>query len=169
MTRLLPSKVRLNYSGPTIENILFNLKILYIMRDLFLIIHFIGLAMGLGTSLAFMFLGMASAGMEKNEAVKFTMKTFYLSKMGNIGLTLLVISGVFLMTPYWENIGDNPLLILKLILVLVLGALIGIISATSRKVTETDSERHLNKIKILGGLSLLTALTIVVLAVLVFH
>ena len=57
------------------------------MRDIMLIIHFIGLAMGLGTSLAFMFLGIASSKMEKKDAEQFTLKTLVLSRMGHIGLT----------------------------------------------------------------------------------
>lgn len=37
------------------------------MREAMLIVHFLGLAMGLGTSFAFMFLGMVSDKMEKEE------------------------------------------------------------------------------------------------------
>jgi len=139
------------------------------MRDALLIIHFIGLAMGLGTSFAFMFLGIASSKMEENEARKFTLNTFALSRMGHIGLTLLVLSGIFLMTPYWQSLTAMPLLMAKLILVVVLGALIGILSSTAKKAKEGDTGIHLKKIKTLGRLSLLTALIIVVLAVYGFH
>ncbi|GJM31441.1 MAG: hypothetical protein DHS20C18_04420 [Saprospiraceae bacterium] len=139
------------------------------MRDIMLIIHFVGLAMGLGTSLAFMFLGIASAKMPKEEGMKFTLNAFALSKMGHIGLTLLVISGLFLMTPFWQALTTSPLLITKLVLVIVLGALIGIITATSKKAIAGDAATHLKKIEPLGKLSLLTAIAIVVLAVYIFH
>lgn len=98
-----------------------------------LIIHFIGLAMGIGTSFAFMFLGITSSKIENKERIKFSLNTFALSKMGHIGLTLLIISGVYLIIPYWGNLTENPLLILKLILVLILDALIGIIPSTAKK------------------------------------
>lgn len=139
------------------------------MRDIMLIIHFIGLAMGLGTSFGFMFLGIASSKMEENEARKFTLNTFALSRMGHIGLTLLVLSGIFLMTPYWQSLTTSPLLIAKLVLVLVLGALIGMLSSTAKKAKEGDTDIHLKKMETFGKFSLLTALVIVVLAVYNFH
>ena len=139
------------------------------MRDAMLIVHFIGLAMGLGTSFGFMFLGIAGAKLEPAERVKFSINSFALSKMGHIGLLLLIVSGGYLMTPYWSILPSSPLLIAKLSLVLVLSALIGIISAKARKAKQGDAEMHLAKIRPLGMLSLLTALTIVILAVSIFH
>jgi len=40
--------------------------------------------------------------------------------MGHIGITMLIISGLYLMTPFWKTLNARPLLITKLILVLVL-------------------------------------------------
>ncbi|HMQ60916.1 MAG TPA: hypothetical protein PKE06_09620 [Flavilitoribacter sp.] len=139
------------------------------MREVMLTVHFTGLAMGLGTSLGFMFLGIAASKMGKEEGLKFTLNSFALSRMGQIGLVLLVLSGGYLMTPYWKNLGNMPLMIAKLTLVLVLGALIGIISAAGRKARQGDAETHLKKVPTLGRFSLLTALAIVVLAVLIFR
>ncbi|MFC2100851.1 hypothetical protein ACFLRZ_03375 [Bacteroidota bacterium] len=139
------------------------------MRDVILVVHLIGLTMGIGTSFAFMFLGISSSKMEKNEANKFTLNTFALSKMGHIGLTLLVISGIFLMAPYWKILPNSPLLIAKLVLVVLLAALIGMISAAAKKAKKSNMETHFKKIQTLGKVSLLTGLTIVVLAVFYFH
>ena len=91
-----------------------------------------------------------------------------LNKMGHIGLTLLILSGLGLMTPYWSQLTARPLLIVKLVLVLVLAALIGIISAAPRKAQQGNPEA-LKKVPVLGRISLLTAITIVVLAVLIFQ
>ena len=104
------------------------------MRDTMLIIHFIGIAMFIGTGFAFMFLEIAnSKTKEKEEALRFTFKTFALSKMGHIGLALLLLSGFYLMNPYWQNLTYIPLLLAKLILVAVLAVIIGIISSLARK------------------------------------
>lgn len=138
------------------------------MREPMLILHFIGLAMGIGTSFAFMFLGMASAKMEAKEGQKFMLNAFVLRRMGYIGLTLLILSGGYLMTPHWSSLGEMPLLTTKLILVLVLGALIGIIGSNVNKAKTGDAEVYLKKTKLLGQLALLTGLVIVILAVLVF-
>ena len=139
------------------------------MYEFMLILHFIGLAMGLGTSLAFMFLGIAGSKMEKEEGVKFALNSFALSKMGHIGLSLLVISGIYLIIPHAAGLGSNPLLMVKLALVLLLAALIGIISSNAKKARQSEPEKYLKKIEPLGKLSLLTGLIIVILAVLIFH
>jgi uncharacterized membrane protein len=139
------------------------------MRDVMLIVHFIGLAMGVGTSFAFMFLGIASAKMEKSEAMKFRLNSLALSRMGHLGLALLIISGGYLMTPYWSVLSTMTLLIFKLVLVLILILLVSIITINANKAKKGDAEKHLKKIQPLGRISLLVGLTIIVLAVYVFH
>jgi len=139
------------------------------MREVMLIVHFIGLAMGVGTSFAFLFLGIASSKMELEEGLKFRLNTFGLTKMGNIGIVLLIISGGYLMTPHWKTLSDNPLLMAKLVLVLVLAAFVGIIGSKAKKALKGDTEANLKKIKPLGTLALLTGISIIILAVYVFH
>lgn len=139
------------------------------MRDVMLFFHFLGLAMGIGTSFAFMFLGMASAKMDAAESQKFRLNSFAISRMGHIGLTLLVISGGYLMTPYWKSLSTAPLLITKLVLVVALGALIGIISSKAKKAKSGDTEMHLKSIENLGKITLLIGLAILILAVSIFH
>lgn len=138
------------------------------MQQVMLILHFIGLAMGIGTSFAFMFLGIASSKMEKNEGLSFTLNSFALSRMGHIGLLLLIVSGIYLILPHLPNLGNQPLLIAKLALVLLLILIIGRISVLSRKARHADPEIHLKKITALGRVSMLTGLIIIVLAVVIF-
>ena len=134
-----------------------------------LIFHLLGLTMGVGTSIAFMFLGIAGARLEGQERMKFTLNTLALSRMGHIGLTVLVITGLYLMTPYWKTLADRPLLIAKLTLVLVLLVTISIIGVYSRKARKGEPESNLKKIALLGRISLLCGLAIITLAVLVFR
>ncbi len=138
------------------------------MRDAMLIVHFIGLAMGLGTSLGFLFLGTAASKMQKEEGQSFMMKSSSLSKMGQTGLVVLVLSGGYLMTPHWKSLGTMPLMIGKLVLVLALGALLGIMSAKMKKVKKGDV-LQMKSLPILSRIALLVSLTIVILAVLNFH
>ncbi len=139
------------------------------MKDVMLIVHFLGLAMGVGTAFGFMFLGMAAGKLERNEALKFMINALAMGRMGHIGLVLLLISGGYLMTPYWKNLGSMPLLITKLILFLVLAALIGVISSLGKKAKRGEAGKHLQKSAMLGRIGLLVGVTIVILAVLVFH
>jgi uncharacterized membrane protein len=139
------------------------------MREIMLIIHFIGLAMGLGTSFGFMFLGIAASKMEKEEARKFGLNTFALSKMGQIGLVLLIVSGLYLMTPYWVALTAMPLLIIKLVMVTILTVLIILLATNMKKAKNGDLNAHQKTIPALGRIALITVLIIVILAVLVFH
>ena len=134
-----------------------------------LIVHFLGLAMGMGTSIGFMFMGIAASKMPKEEGLKFTLQSFSLSKMGTIGIILLVLSGGYLMTPYWASLSERPLLIVKLILVVLLIIFIIIINIMAGKAKAGDAENQLKKIRGMGQISLLIGITIVVLAVLNFQ
>lgn len=73
------------------------------------------------------------------------------------------------MTPYWSVLGSMPLLIAKLSLVLLLVVLISINSSLVRKAKKGDAAVHLAKLASLGRVSLITGITIVLLAVLVFR
>jgi uncharacterized membrane protein len=139
------------------------------MREAMLILHFIGLSMGLGTSFAHAFLGIAAAKMSPEEVVKFRVHTLVLGNMGNVGIGLLVISGLYLITPFWSVLTTMPLLMTKLALVIILIALIIAINVLVKKARSGDAQVQLQKMATLGRMTLVVALTIVVLAVFVFH
>jgi hypothetical protein len=138
------------------------------MREAMLITHFIGLAMGLGTSFANLFLGLASAKLPPEEAGKFRIHAMALTRMGHIGITLLILSGFYLITPYWSLLSEMPLLIVKLVLVAFLVILISIVTRFAVQVKKGNMS-NAGKIHALGKLILVTALTVVIIAVSVFH
>jgi len=139
------------------------------MRELMLILHFIGLTLGLGTSFAHAFLGIATSKMSADEATKFRLHSLVLSKMGHIGIVLLIFSGLYLITPYWKILPSSPLLILKLSLVIILVLLIILINLSSGKAKKADAVGQLKKMEQLGKMTLLIGLVIVILAVYIFH
>ena len=134
-----------------------------------LILHFIGLAMGIGTSFAYAFLGKAMSKLGNDEAKEFRHRIKGISQMGHVGLLLLLISGIYLIIPYWYSLAALPLLITKLVLVVVLMILILLIDIGARKAFDCNDERIHHRLGIIGKLSLLTGVTIVILAVNVFH
>lgn len=139
------------------------------MRDIMLILHFIGLGMGLGTGFAHAFLGSAAAKMNPTDGTKFKLNTLVLSTMGHIGIGLLLISGFYLITPYWKNLTDYPFLIGKLILVAALITLITLINIAAKKAKNGDAEAQLKKIEMMGKLTLPIAILIVIFAAVTFH
>jgi uncharacterized membrane protein len=139
------------------------------MRDVMLILHFIGLAMGLGTGFAHLFLGILAAKMSPDEARKFRMHSLVLGNMGNIGITLLVVSGLYLITPYWKMLPESPLLIAKLTLVGILISILVMINLATARARRGNEEVQLKKMERLGKITLPLAIAIVVIAVTVFH
>ncbi|NQY08609.1 MAG: hypothetical protein HRT71_03735 [Flavobacteriales bacterium] len=139
------------------------------VHDIVLIIHFIGLVMGIGTGFGFLFLGLAKAKMEEKEGIDFQIKSLALGGMGRIGLVLLILSGGYLMSPYWKSITTEPLLMAKMALVVLMIGLIGMIEATSKKAKQPGGESHLAKLETFGKITLPTGVAIIVCAVLFFH
>src|SRR6185369_1545751 len=139
------------------------------MRDLFLLIHFIGLAMAVGTGFANLFLAAAAAKLEPAERGSFMVKTSVLVRMGHTGLGLLILSGLCLMTPYWGVLSEMPTLITKLALVVVQIILVTVISILVSKAKKENNLASLLKLKPFGMIIFLTGITIVILAVLTFH
>lgn len=139
------------------------------MREVMLAFHFVGLAMGLGTGFAHAFLGAATAKMSAEDSLKFRMNSLILSRMGHVGIALLLISGFYLITPYLDSLSSRPLLIVKLSLVAILIILIALMGAASRRAKNGNAEAELKKMKQMGKFTLLIGVAIVVLAVRVFQ
>jgi len=149
------------------------------MYDFVLALHFVGLALGLGTGFAMLVLGRAAAGLDPPERGKFMMRASVLSKNGAIGLLLLVTTGPWLLFGKWPGMGfirTGPRTFhVKLVLVVISLVLFGVIQVTAKKARVAAAagspEAGLLMAKI-GKLStgmLLLVLTIVVMATLSFH
>lgn len=139
------------------------------MRDIMLIVHFIGLALGLGAGFAHLFLGLATKGMDAEQTAQFRIKTLPINIMSKIGLVLLILSGGYLMTPYWSNLAAMPLLHVKFTLVGLILILLIPMSIFAKKAKKNNDASQLKKIKVLGRIILALTITCVILAVKQFH
>lgn len=139
------------------------------MREVMLIIHFIGLTMALGAGFANLFLNSVASKLEPAERGSFMSKITILGRMGQIGLGLLLLSGLYLTTPYWKVLSEMPLFIAKLSLVALLLISVSRILFLLRKAKKQNNPGLLKNIKPLSMLNFFVGITIVVLAVLVFH
>lgn len=139
------------------------------MKDILLILHFIGLAMAMGTSFANLFLGPPLARLPKEEAIRILLHNSILVRMGQIGLVLLIVSGILLLIPLWETLSHCALFLTKMGLVVILTILVILIGGHVKKAKMADPEIHLPKVPPLGKLAFIIGIAIVVLAVLVFH
>lgn len=139
------------------------------MRDAMLFTHFLGLILGMGSGFASLFLGAANKKIPKEEAPKFMLKLRALGYMGLTGIILLIISGLYLATPYWSVITSMPLFIAKLSLVTVLLVLVLLIDRQWRKAIKNGGGADLQVIPKLGRLAFPVGILILLFAVLQFH
>lgn len=146
------------------------------MRDSLLILHFLGLALGVGTGFAMMRLGMSAKTLTPEERSSFMSRVLVLSKNGSWGLLILIATGV----PLWILGGGMSLFRsagwpfhTKLLLVVVLIALTGVLQATIARLRRAQGSpaaaalaARLPKVgSAMTGVSVL----IVITAVLAFH
>jgi uncharacterized membrane protein len=139
------------------------------MRDLMLIFHLLGVVMAVGNYFAQFFLGIAASKMTIAESDSFLTKALYLNYMGKLGLTLLILSGGYLMTPYWGLVMIHPALFAKLVFVGIIIVLIVISSIITKKVKKEGGEKNLARLRNINFLSVLISVIIMILAVSVFH
>lgn len=136
------------------------------MRILMLILHFIGLAMALGAGFSNLFLGSVANKLEPAERGGFMSKVAILGRMGQIGLALLILSGLFLTTPYWKVMSEMPFFIAKVSLVALLLLSVGRVLFLLSKAKTNPAV--FSKIRPLGMLNFFIGICIVILAVLAF-
>ncbi len=141
------------------------------MYELFLILHFLGLALGVGTSFAFMTLGLATKDLNAEERTRFMLRASLLSKNGSIGLTLLIVSGIGFLV--MRGVGDvmrwgGGAFHAKLLLVAILAGLIGYMQVLLKRAKQAGGGPAMAKIPKASRLALLLSVAIVVLAVIAF-
>ncbi len=134
-----------------------------------LFVHFVGLAMGLGTSFAMMFLARAALKLDPAKRGEFMMTSMAVTRMGHIGLGLLILSGGYLMTPWWGSLGEMPYMVVKLVLVVVMAGLIGWNTMLGKRMLVGDPLVNQRRMKLIGSGIMLCALAIVALAIATFH
>lgn len=146
------------------------------LKDLLLITHFIGLALGLGTGFSMMRLGASTKDLDPAERGKFMGRVLVLSKNGSIGLALLILSGLALfftgggMTLF--RVAGWPFHT-KITLVLILIGAFGVMQMNIAKLRKAapgpEAQAIAGKLPKLGAVTTSLSLLIVVMAVLSFH
>jgi len=143
------------------------------MYDLLLMIHFIGLAMGVGTSFAMMTLGRVAQSLEPAERATFFGRVGGLAKNGSIGLALLIASGIGMLfdrgVSVMFKIGGGAFHA-KLALVVILSGCLGYSQVLRKRMREgKDPARAAATLPKLGQFMLLLGVSIVISAVAAFH
>ena len=142
------------------------------MQDTLLILHFIGLALGVGTSFAMARLGKATAALppaERGQVMKYAMS---LSKNGSLGLTLLIVSGLLmLLTRGVSSVfaAAGVAFHIKLTLVLILAGFFGYSQVLIKRIREKQDAAAAATMTKVGPVMLVLGVGIIISAVLAFH
>ena len=142
------------------------------MYTTLLVLHFVGLALGVGTSFAFLTLGLAVRSLPPAERAAFMLRAFALSKNGSIGLLLLLVSGVAMLAV--RGVGPTfalagPLFHLKLTLVAVMLGPFGYLQVLMKRAKQQGGGPLMARIPKVGQVMLLLGLAVIVTATLAFH
>ena len=141
------------------------------MLDLWLILHFIGLALGVGAGLAMFRLRGAVADMPPAERGAFMMRASVLSKNSSIGLLLLIVSGIGLLMSHGVTavmVAGGPMFHTKLTLVAILIGLFGYSQVLMKKARSGDAAAA-TRLPMISTLLMLLSVSIIITAVLAFH
>lgn len=142
------------------------------LYDVMLFLHFIGLALGVGTSFAMLTLGLATRDLSGEERGKFMLRAIALGKNGSVGLSMLLVSGIGIMlhrgvaaTFTW----GGPAFHAKLTLVVLLLGCLGYSQVLIRRVKRAGGGPALATLPKVGRVMLLLGVGTVACAVLAFH
>jgi uncharacterized membrane protein len=142
------------------------------LYDCLLILHFLGLAIGVGTGFANMRLAIATKDFSPEDRVKFFLTASALSKNGSIGLGLLLLTGIGMTSmrgwAYTFGWGGGAFHA-KLTLIVIFIGLFGYMQVLGKRFREQKGGPAAATIGKLSPFMLLTAIGIVICAVLAFH
>lgn len=142
------------------------------MLDLWLILHFLGVALGVGTGFAMFTLGLSTKDLPPAERGAFMQRASVISRNGSIGLLLLIVSGVALLLTRGVDVvmaWGGPMFHVKLTLVAILIGVFGYMQVLMRKARSADGAAAAARLPLIGQVMLLLGVSIVICAVLAFH
>lgn len=137
-----------------------------------LMLHFVGLALGVGASFASLTLRRASATLPAAERATFTLRALSVSKNGSYGLLLLVLSGLgmfFMRGPGAIMAAGGPAFHAKLTLVVILCGVVGYSQALGKRAREAGGGPALSKLPAVSTAILILGVAIVIAAVIAFQ
>ena len=137
-----------------------------------LFVHFVGLALGVGTSFASLSLGAASKDLAPEERAKFLLRASVFSKNGSAGLGLLILSGLAMFIwrgPAAVMAWGGPAFHAKLTLVVILIGVFGYLQVVAKKVRLAGGGPLMGKLRTLSVTSLGLSLAIMLAAVIAFQ
>jgi hypothetical protein len=145
-----------------------DLPVLYLSL---LFLHFVGLAMGVGSGFAMLRLGAAARELPPEERAKFMLRASAVSKNGGAGLGLLILTGLAML--FVRGVGEvmawgGGAFHAKLTLVVIFIGVFGYSQVVQKKVREAGGGPLMARLPKLGAALLVLGLLIILAAVIAF-
>src|SRR6478735_5508825 len=137
-----------------------------------LMLHFVGLALGVGASFALFTLRRASADLSAAERTSFMLRALTVAKNGSYGLLLLLVSGLgmfFMRGPGAVMAAGGPAFHAKLTLVVILCGAVGYSQALGKRARQAGGGPALAKLPAVSSAILGLGVAIVIAAVIAFQ
>jgi len=137
-----------------------------------LMLHFVGLALGVGASFALFTLRRASADLSAAERTSFMLRALTVAKNGSYGLLLLLVSGLgmfFMRGPGAVMAAGGPAFHAKLTLVVILCGAVGYSQALGKRARQAGGGPALAKLPAGSSAILGLGVAIVIAAVIAFQ
>lgn len=139
------------------------------MRDLLLLLHFIGLIIGAGCGFSLLVIGILSPGFPADARPVVMRRLFALRYISYGGLALLLLSGMLLAGPYWGSLAAMPYFVIKLAAVAGLIALSVVGAVLMHRIKQTPDARYFRYLAQAGKSSMVLSMIAVTGAVYSFH
>ncbi len=139
------------------------------MRELILIIHILSLILSLGSMTTFIIIRKdisRVSGCESNFAL-ITIRKFL--NIAYIGMFFMVLSGLYLIIPFWSAIGTMPLVHIKITAVVLWLFILILLGVSLKRIKPETYLSNDVKIGLLSFLSVLLGLIVVALAIFAFE
>lgn len=139
------------------------------MKDVLLLVHFLGLIIGTGAGFAVFVIGYLAPGFPADGKRDVLVKLFPLRYISYIGLLLLILSGGMLLMPYWPHRETLAWFGTKMVFVgvLVIASIFGMFQM--HRVRRGADNNAFKLLGYAGKVSFVSSLIVVACAVYTFH
>ncbi len=134
-----------------------------------LIFHFIGLALSFGSMITFLVIRRSCSKVTFSESESLHNNIKQVMRLSHIGLGVMLITGGYLMTPYWALLGKMPLLHIKFTVYIIWYITLIVLSLYLRKARQSQLKICDPRIGFLNFVSLIFGLIAMSMAVIQFQ
>lgn len=130
-----------------------------------LIFHLLGLVISLGSMITFLVMRRSCSKVSSSESEYLLQNVRRFLRMSHIGLGIMLITGGYLMTPYWKVLGQMPLLHIKFTIFFLWYATLIALSVYTKRAINSQIKLCDPRIGFLSVISVVFGVLAVVMAV----